>query len=72
MRIAHNKCWSCGTEWHKRYRGGDPMDPWSFGIPVHCPKCGHNYSTWLNYPPEEEENTCRICAQYAQENLRQP
>ena len=72
MRIAHNKCTKCGVEFHKGYRGGDDlMDPWCFGLPVDCPKCGSKYYEWLNYPPEKEENTCRICVQYAQKNLKQ-
>lgn len=66
MRIAHNKCAKCGTHWHKKYKGGDNLaDPLTFGYPDVCPKCGHNYYEWLNYPPEEEENKCRVCAQFA-------
>jgi len=84
MRIAHCRCNKCNIEFHQVYTGGfpgcparpeicqvgRPADPLCFGQPSQCPKCGSDYFTWLNYPPEEEENICRICVQYAQRNLK--
>lgn len=43
MKLAHNRCWGCKTEWHDYPGAFAQLDP------NQCPKCGGLYWDWLNY-----------------------